>query len=499
MTTIEVVLLISGALIFTFSFIIPDKEAGGKNKRGEADYAKEVGDRIGKVLDQSSDEIRRRIRDITDEQADAAKYKTERDLERISNEKIMAVNEYSKTVIDEIENNHKEVMFLYDMLNNKSSDIKDTIRKAENNRHKENIGDDAAFSQPHEPFSLPSHLIPSSASKNRKKRLFAEKETTASIAKARLMAMNNRRNYSDEDELLNVQDGSEDEGFLDPKTVMMEYGDFDYDLSGENPVQYSDEILENGQAEPGTEAVEEEPVQELPENYEELDEIFGIGERIEAETLSRINNEIIDSPSVREIDEEVESAENGIEPLAVQNEPKDRPLFEDIVEVKQATPIEKAAEPEKELNQGEILFGPFEETEKNAKVEEPKVLTEEEDRNKLEELLKPVISSGFEEKEESFKEPLVVEEALTKPQISSDVEKKEKSPVKPLFSHELDTRNEIKLPQPSSVDFAKEKIEVPIIEHIEKPKDIKAPLEKVLDEKANDSGGAHELPKKPLK
>lgn len=56
--------------------------------------------------------------------------KTERSLERLSNEKIMAVNEYSELVLKEINKNHDEVMFLYDMLNDKHSHLKNTVNEA---------------------------------------------------------------------------------------------------------------------------------------------------------------------------------------------------------------------------------------------------------------------------------------------------------------------------------------------------------------------------------
>ena len=57
--------------------------------------------------------------------------KAERSLERLTNEKIMAVNEYSDTVLQEIHKNHEEAMFLYDMLNNKHANIKDTVSKVD--------------------------------------------------------------------------------------------------------------------------------------------------------------------------------------------------------------------------------------------------------------------------------------------------------------------------------------------------------------------------------
>ena len=52
-------------------------------------------------------------------------------MERISNEKIMAVNEYSDTVLDAIHKNHEEVMFLYDMLSDKQQSLKNLSMEAE--------------------------------------------------------------------------------------------------------------------------------------------------------------------------------------------------------------------------------------------------------------------------------------------------------------------------------------------------------------------------------
>ena len=43
----------------------------------------------------------------------------------------MAISEYSNTVIEDINKNHKEVLFLYDMLNDKHATIKSTVTEVE--------------------------------------------------------------------------------------------------------------------------------------------------------------------------------------------------------------------------------------------------------------------------------------------------------------------------------------------------------------------------------
>ena len=52
-------------------------------------------------------------------------------LEKLSNQKINELAEYSDTVLGEINKNHSEVMFLYDMLNDKHENLKNTVTEVE--------------------------------------------------------------------------------------------------------------------------------------------------------------------------------------------------------------------------------------------------------------------------------------------------------------------------------------------------------------------------------
>ncbi|MDE5803518.1 MAG: hypothetical protein K2I22_11420 [Lachnospiraceae bacterium] len=125
MGTMEIILLIAGGIIFVLSFFIPT------GKEADAGTKKLVKEEVKSVVAQEMDEVKERIEDIVDETVDYAVEKTERSLERVSNEKIMAVNEYSDTVLEDINKNHQEVMFLYDMLNDKHENIKSTVSKIE--------------------------------------------------------------------------------------------------------------------------------------------------------------------------------------------------------------------------------------------------------------------------------------------------------------------------------------------------------------------------------
>lgn len=121
MDILEGILLVAGGIVFVLSFFLPTKEE--KQPR----TGKLAEEEIKKLVAQEMETVRSHVDDVVEEAVGYAVEKTERSLERLSNEKIMAVNEYSDTVLAEIHRNHEEAMFLYDMLNNKHSDIKATV------------------------------------------------------------------------------------------------------------------------------------------------------------------------------------------------------------------------------------------------------------------------------------------------------------------------------------------------------------------------------------
>ena len=124
MGILEIVLLIAGVIIFTGSFLLP--LGGEKNTGIDQKAAKEE---IHSLVEEEMNTVRSKMQDKMEETSGDAIEKAERALERLTNEKIMAVNEYSDTVLQEIHKNHEEAMFLYDMLNSKHANIKDTVSK----------------------------------------------------------------------------------------------------------------------------------------------------------------------------------------------------------------------------------------------------------------------------------------------------------------------------------------------------------------------------------
>ncbi len=125
MGILEVVLLLGGAALAVGSFVIPVKK-----EEMPKESKKMAQDEVRAIIDKEMELVRQHVDDVVDESIEYAVEKTERSLERLTNEKIMAVNEYSDTVLREIHKNHEEAMFLYDMLNAKHQNLKNTVSEA---------------------------------------------------------------------------------------------------------------------------------------------------------------------------------------------------------------------------------------------------------------------------------------------------------------------------------------------------------------------------------
>lgn len=126
MNIMEIVLLIIGVIVFVVSFLIPNGK--GDTLAHDREMARdEINDLVVKELER----IRSQVDDTIEEAIEYSMEKTERSLERISNEKIMAVNEYSETVLGQINKSQQEIMFLYDMLNAKHDNLKNTATEVE--------------------------------------------------------------------------------------------------------------------------------------------------------------------------------------------------------------------------------------------------------------------------------------------------------------------------------------------------------------------------------
>lgn len=126
MTGSVVVMMIIGIIMIFSSFFISERFAKREDNFnidlltvGE-DY--EFSDRELQI-------IKRKIEDVIAKQAKDILYETNESLASMANEKTMALGDYAVAVCEEIEKNHKEVMFLYSMLDDKQKEVMNTVRE----------------------------------------------------------------------------------------------------------------------------------------------------------------------------------------------------------------------------------------------------------------------------------------------------------------------------------------------------------------------------------
>lgn len=113
---IEVCLIILGVVVFVASFLLGEKISP------EETFAKE---QVTEILDKQREDTETRFHDTVRQLSEDMQEATERQLEKICNEKIMALHEDSDTTLEDIEKNHQEVVFLYSMLEDKKKELED--------------------------------------------------------------------------------------------------------------------------------------------------------------------------------------------------------------------------------------------------------------------------------------------------------------------------------------------------------------------------------------
>ena len=117
MNTVEIALILIGIICVVISLVF---ETDKKTAEEEMSLTKD-----------QVDEINKKVTQLIDEQLSDLDEKTEITIEKISNKKIMEFTEYTDTVLAQVNRNHEESMFLYDMLNEKTKVVRRTIDEYE--------------------------------------------------------------------------------------------------------------------------------------------------------------------------------------------------------------------------------------------------------------------------------------------------------------------------------------------------------------------------------
>ncbi len=119
MTGLEIALLLIGVVFLSGSFFLSEKLSASDIEEIQKLSEKEMHIILEKQLKEASSSIEETIQ----EKLDQAMVTLEEKSDQETNEKIMAISEYSDTVLDSMNKSHNEVMFMYSMLNEKQEKL----------------------------------------------------------------------------------------------------------------------------------------------------------------------------------------------------------------------------------------------------------------------------------------------------------------------------------------------------------------------------------------
>jgi myosin heavy subunit len=123
MTAVEVVLLLIGVVFLLGSFFITEKLSPEDISR----VAQLSEDELQGVMNRELEVASAKISDMVDKTVDLSVDRVQRSMEKSSNEKIMAIGEYSETVMEQLKKTNNEVTFLYSMLGDKHEELRESM------------------------------------------------------------------------------------------------------------------------------------------------------------------------------------------------------------------------------------------------------------------------------------------------------------------------------------------------------------------------------------
>ena len=138
MTAVEITLIIVGIVFLLVSFLVQEKLSPKDIESITSLSENELKIIVEKQLKNANDQVEDAITGVVEDKTET----TKRALEKETNEKIMAIDEYSNTVLESMNKTHNEILFLYSMLNDKHTELTDLAAQlqqfSEQMKHTEN-------------------------------------------------------------------------------------------------------------------------------------------------------------------------------------------------------------------------------------------------------------------------------------------------------------------------------------------------------------------------
>ena len=119
MTAIEICLVAAGLVLMVGSFFVTEKLSPDELDKIAKLSQEEIAHIVDKEIAASHDKVQEQLETELEEVLE----KLDRESDKETNEKIMAISEFSDTVMENMNKTHNEIMFLYSMLNDKHASM----------------------------------------------------------------------------------------------------------------------------------------------------------------------------------------------------------------------------------------------------------------------------------------------------------------------------------------------------------------------------------------
>jgi len=131
MEALQITLIVIGIIIIIISCFMIDKSQNNSSTSISTDFLVENG-----LTEEQKKLVKAKIDELISEASDEVIVRADDTLSKISNEKIIAVHEFSDQILEKINRNHEEVIFLYNMLNDKERELKSAVQEMDSTKKK---------------------------------------------------------------------------------------------------------------------------------------------------------------------------------------------------------------------------------------------------------------------------------------------------------------------------------------------------------------------------
>lgn len=125
MTALQIILLMIGLVFLVGSFFVSEKLSSSDLEEMKKMSQQEIKVILDKELQSADSTIEEKIQGKLDDVIEDLERKSDKE----TNDKIMAISEYSDTVLNSMNKSHEEIIFMYDMLNDKQERITEIVKE----------------------------------------------------------------------------------------------------------------------------------------------------------------------------------------------------------------------------------------------------------------------------------------------------------------------------------------------------------------------------------